>query len=248
MNTLFQTLKTSYPLNTRLRQAGAALLLGCTAAAQAQLVDGGFDINPLTTLNVVIGGPTFVYGVWGQESSTLSTGVGPNLPNTFPNMLSMTNGNNSGVATQTGQAMDVSFGVPAAMIATGTATFSYSALFNADTAGPVGGLSMSFFSGNSFATSIGVPVAGNFAVDNIAGNWQVHTITGSIPLGTASLLAQVYYINASLATVTGALQPGFVDSARLTITAVPEPGTWTLMGLGGLLVGWRHRRLAMQAA
>lgn len=240
-------LTTTNPLKSRLQQATAGLLLGCACAAQAQLIDGGFDINPLTTLNVVIGGPTFTYGVWGQESSTLSTGVGPNLPNTFPNMLSMTNGNNSGVATQTGQAMDVSFGPIAAMIATGTATFSYSALFNADTAGPVGGLSMSFFSGNSFATSIGVPVTGNIAVDNIPGNWQVHTITGAIPLGTASLLAQVYYINSSLVTLTGALQPGFVDSARLTIAAVPEPSSWALMGLGCLLVGWRHRRLARQA-
>lgn len=221
-----------------------AVLLGCSGAAQAQLVDGGFDSQPLTTLAAVIGGPTFLYGQWGQESSTLSPGVGPNLPNTFPLMLSMTN--SGGVATQTGQALDVSIAPFAAQIATGTAMFSYSALFNANTAGPIGGLAMSFYSSNTFASAIGGPVAANFAVDNIPGTWQAHTIMGSIPVGTASMLAQVYYLNASLASANGALQPGFVDSARLTISAIPEPSTWALMGLGGLLVGWRHRRLMRQ--
>ncbi len=229
-----------------LHRWSAALLLGCSAAAHAQLVDGGFDTQPLTTMAAVIGGPTFLYGQWGQESSTLSTGVGPNVPASPTRMLSMTIGN-SGTATQTAQAIDVSGPSFAGLIASGNAIFSYSALFNADSAGPVGGLSMDFFTGNSFATVIGAPVIANFAVDNIPGNWQVHTISGAIPVGTQSMLAQVYYLNASLAAA-GFVQPGFVDSARLTIAAIPEPSTWAMMGLGGLLLGWRHRRQLRQGA
>lgn len=245
MNASAPVQKRSQRPQVLLNRLTIAVLLGCSGAAQAQLVDGGFDTLSLTTLAAVIGGPTFLYGQWGQESSTRSTGVGINIPNTPNFMLSMTN--NGGLTTQTGQAIDVSGAPFAAQIATGTATFSYSALFNADAGFPTGGLAMSFFSGNSFATAIGVPVLGNITVDNIPGNnWQPLTITGSIPVGTASLLAQVFYVEASLALANGALQPGFVDSARLTISAVPEPSTWALMGLGGLLVGWRHRRLMRQ--
>lgn len=225
-----------------LSRATACLLMGCSLTAQAQLVDGGFDMNLLTTLNTVIGGPSFVYGVWGQESATLSTGVGPNQPSTPFSMLSMTIGN-SGVATQTAQAINVNVAPYMGLIASGNATFTYSALFNADAGGPIGGLSMSFFNGSSFSSlQTATPIIGNYPVDNIPGNWELHTITGAIPVGTMSLLAQVFYYNASLVNAAGFAQAGFVDDARLTI-AVPEPGTWALMGLGGLLIGWRHRRL-----
>ena len=68
-----------------------ALLALALPVAQAQLTDGGFDINPLTTIAAVINTPNpMLFGQWGQESATLVGPVGPVVPLTLPFMLSST--------------------------------------------------------------------------------------------------------------------------------------------------------------
>lgn len=215
-----------------------ALLALALPAAQAQLVDGGFDINPLTTIVAVINTPNpMLFGVWGQESATLVGVVGPVSPLSPTMMLSTTF--TSGIASQTAQAIDV---LPfAGMIASG-ANFTLSANFNALNLGPIGGIVMQFFASNTFASQIGVPVPSSINVDGNPATWENLSITGLIPAGTQSMLAQVLYSNASLITANGTTQPGYVDSVEFRITPVPEPGAWVLLMAGGALMTWRLRR------
>ena len=235
-----QTSPRHLPLRRCVIACASALLALALPAAQAQLVDGGFDINPLTTLVAVINTPNpMLFGVWGQESATLVGVVGPVSPLTPPQMLSSTF--TSGVASQTAQAINV---IPFAGLIAAGATFTMSANFNALGQGPIGGISMQFFSGNTFASQIGVPVTGSITVDNNPVGWQSLSITGAIPAGTQSMMAQVLYNNASLLTAAGTTQPGYVDSVDFRITPVPEPGTWALLLAGAAAVGWRVRRQA----
>ncbi len=217
-----------------------ALLALALPPAQAQLIDGGFDINPLTTIAAVINTPNpMLFGVWGQESATRVGVVGPVSPLSPPMMLSTTF--TGGVASQTVQAINV---LPfAAMIASG-ANFTLSANYNALTQGPIGGIIMQFFASNTFASQIGLPVLNSIAVDGNPASWQNLSITGLIPLGTQSMMAQVLYSNASLLTAAGTTQPGYVDSVEFRITPVPEPSAWLLLLAGGTLIGWRVRRKA----
>ena len=221
-----------------------ALLALAVPAAQAQLVDGGFDINPLTTIAAVINTPNpMLFGQWGQESATIVGPVGPVVPLSAPFMLSTTA--TSGVTSQTVQAINV---LPWAGVIAAGANFTLSANYNALLQGPVGGIAMQFFSGNTYASQIGTPVFGSVNVDGNPALWQNLSISGLIPLGTQSMMAQVYYSNASLATATGALQAGYVDSVDFRITPVPEPGSWALLAAGGALLGWRTRQRAARSA
>ena len=146
-----------------------------------------------------------------------------------------------GVTSQTVQAINVLAFV--GMITSG-ANFTLSAKYNAAAQGPIGGIAMQFFSGNTYASQIGLPVFGSINVDGTPGTWQTLTISGSIPTATTSMMAQVYYSNASLINAAGITQAGYVDDANLRITAVPEPAGWALLLAGGVLIGWRKRRQA----
>jgi hypothetical protein len=65
-------------------------------------------------------------------------------------------------------------------------------------------------------------------------------------LSIALLDAGLYYLGSSGDIVTIALQPGSAsivsaDGAYATISAVPEPAAWLLLGAGLLLIGLRRR-------
>ena len=149
---------TRHPARTRAISCAPALLALALPMAQAQLVNGGFDIFPipLTTIAAVINTPNpMLFGIWGQESATIVSTTGPVVPLSPSLMLSTTF--TGGVTSQTVQAMDVtSFG---SMITAG-ANFTLSAYFNARDLGPIGGIGMQFFSGNTYSPQIGVPVFG----------------------------------------------------------------------------------------
>jgi hypothetical protein len=216
-------------------------------AAQAQLLsNGGFDNDPLDTIAAVINSQgSMVFGKWGQESATL-VGVVQMLPVVpLSNPLMLSTAATSGVTSQTVQAINVSS--LATMIQNG-ANFTLSANYNAVHQGRVGGIAMQFFGSDTYASQIGVPVSGGVITDNIPATWQNLSISGLIPQGTQSMMAQVYYTNASLPSNTVVFESGFVDSVEFQITQVPEPGSWALLAAGGAWLIWRSRRRAAQRA
>ena len=145
---------TRHPARTRAISCAPALLALALPMAQAQLVDGGFESNPLTTIAAVINTPfPMMFGMWGPESATIVGTVGLVVPQAGLSMLSTTF--TGGVTSQTVQAIDVT---SLGSTITAGANFTLSAYFNALDSGPIGGIAMQFFSSNTYATQIGVPV------------------------------------------------------------------------------------------
>jgi len=223
--------------------ASALALASAMPAAHAQLVDGGFDQNPLTTIANVLNNPFASYsGVWGQESAVTTSTAGPFGPYTVPLMLEMSS--TGGVATQAVQAVDMA--AYANMINNPGANFSFIARFNAARPGAVGGLLMQFFNGTDYSSQSAPFIAGNISLDGNSSSWEQKSITGAVPAGTTWMLAQVYYLEASLVDAAGGVQAGFVDGAELGISPVPEPGSAVLLALGGAVIMLSQRRRARQ--
>jgi hypothetical protein len=210
------------------------------------LVDPGFESGVVTTAANVLGNFPVYQGQWGQE---VASDTGPNGGVTpFQGVLMHSMSDDGLTATQTFQTTDVT--AYSALINSGNATVNMSAMFDANQNLPaaIGAVYVQFFSGNSYGTQIGSGVTSSLTLDALPATWQPISVSAPIPVGTTWIMSQVLYNDASL-HANGAMYPGYVDAADLTITAVPEPGTLTLFATGGLGLAaclWRRRRARRQ--
>ncbi len=205
------------------------------SGVQAQLVDPGFESNPLTSYSNVLTNFPGYQGVWGVEAATITGVDGGVTPASGAKMLRMVD--DGLVATQAFQSTDVT--ALAGIIDAGGATAGLSALFNAGPNVPAGSaaVSLRFFSTSNWGSLIGGPVVGTLSLDNSAATWESALVTAPIPVGTRWVMTEVLYNNASLLG-----NPGYVDDAALRIT--PEPASVALLALGGLAALRRRRRSA----
>jgi hypothetical protein len=225
--------------------AVAVGLLGLSGVASATnlLVDPSFETIPVVPIGNVIPVLNQSPGLWGVENATIVTAVSEGIaPLAGTNVLRMID--NQDVTTQAVQAIDVS-SFSTQINSLGGSNISMSALFN--TRGPApaaAGVALQFFTGNNYASEVPNSfVAHAIAVNTNPADWEASVVSTHIPTGTTWVLAQVYYSNASL----GGL-PGFVDETQVSITAVPEPGSYALLAGGLALMGLRMRRRAEEAA
>lgn len=217
-------------MSTRKRSVltGIGLAVALTVSgAQAQLVDPGFEANPLTSYSNVITNFPGYQGQWGVEAATITGVDGGVTPAGGARMLRMVD--DGLVATQAFQSTDVT--ALAGIIDAGAATATLSALFNVGPNVPAGSASINlrFFSTSNWGSLIGGPVFGTLGLDNSSATWETALVTSPIPVGTRWIMSEVSYNNASLLG-----NPGYVDDALLRI--VPEPASLALFALGGLAV------------
>lgn len=221
--------------------ATVALVLAALAAPAAMgsnlLTDPGFESNPLDTANNVLNNFVTFQGVWGQENSTrvnVDLGITPRS-----GQWQMRMDSTGGSYTQSFQLVDVtSF---AGLIDANNAQLFASAYFNTNAQAAFGGVGVSFFTGNTYATNFGPAPTSFFTLDSAATTWEQSTLTFNIPSGTRWILFQTGFLDNSL-SIPGAVGAGFVDDAFLEIRQVPTPGAVALLGLGGLAAVRRRRR------
>ena len=228
-------------MNTRtnLIIASAGLLLAIvsstpSATAANLLVDPEFDGTPaLNTLTNVFG-PPFLLGQWGAENGAIVGVDGGVTPLTARTMLAEYSP--AGGYTQTIQVTDVSAD-PA------LSTYALSAYFNANqyVSGAHAFVNITFY--DSSNNLLGGPPSSGLILDGNTSTWEQISLTATEPLSTKYIVSQVLYDENFLTGSDGALHPGYVDSASLTL--VPEPGTIVLLlsGLVGLICyAWRKRK------
>jgi hypothetical protein len=221
----------------RLMPIAVNLLLGAislTQQAQAVnlLVDPEFDgIPPLNTLPTVFG-PPFITGQWGAENGAILAIDGGVTPLTAKTMLAEYYTGTT--YSQTMQATDVSAN-PA------LSSFLFSAYFNANMNVPAAQafVNVSFY--DASYNYLGMAPSVGLTLDNSTSTWEQISVTATEPLNTKYLVSQVMYLESSLLNANGAVYPGYVDSASLTV--VPEPSLLSLVGLGAMsLFLSRNRR------
>jgi hypothetical protein len=215
---------------------------GATYSAQAALlVDGGFELNALTTYTNVITAPGNVgfIGVWGEESAT-RTG---SIDGVTPVGTQMIRTTGAGSAWQTVQITDVSS--MSADIDLGTQTFDLQALFTTGfgVSGQTGQVIISFYtaissmSSATLATNRISSVGNADPLDGDGKTWESIQLTGSVPIGTRYVLSELVFRDDGNAMGSNA---GYIDGASLSI--VPEPSSVALLGLGATTLMLRRRR------
>jgi len=212
-----------------------AIAISTPSGGANLLVDPEFDgIPPLNTFGALYNPPTYlVTSQWGAENGAIVGVDGGVTPLTAKTMLAEYY---TGSYTQTLQVTDVSAD-PA------LSTYTLSAYFNANQnlSAANAFVNISFY--DSSNTLLGGPPSSGLILDNIPSTWEQISITATEPLSTKYIVSQVMYLDSTLMDSSGAIHPGYVDSASLTL--VPEPGTIVLLlsGLVGLICyAWRKRQ------
>jgi PEP-CTERM motif len=132
------------------------------------------------------------------------------------------------------QRIDVSTGATAAAIAAGLAKFDLNAFFTSySTDGDIGNIELRFVN----ASNVGISAVVLSDPNPLAG-WKQASKSGSVPVGTASLLVSLYGTVARL----GGGPDGYIDNVNLSITAIPEPSTVAIAGIGLATAGLSLRR------
>lgn len=202
-------------------------LIGGANAANI-LVDPGFeDPSNFQGLGLTVTNFNTHQGKWGTESGTLS-GAADSIVPFDSTMLSMTA---DGVTAQTFQF--TSLAPYTALVASGNATFSASAMYNfGGGVLAVGAISVEFYTAAEWGSNFGA-TGSSRSLDTDVSTWEDISVSGAIPTNAVWMSTQVIYNSDSLD-----LGQGFVDNASLSI--VPEPSASALLGLGAL--GWASRR------
>ncbi|MGD0517059.1 MAG: PEP-CTERM sorting domain-containing protein [Thermoguttaceae bacterium] len=223
---------------TKLILVCAGLLLAIAAATPSAganlLVDPEFDGTPALNTLATVFGPPFITGQWGAENGAIVGVDGGVTPLTAKTMLAEYSP--AGGYTQTIQVTDVSAD-PA------LSTYNLSAYFNADqhVSGAHAFVNITFY--DSSNNLLGGPPSSGLILDGNTSTWEQISLTATEPLSTKYIVSQVMYDENFLLGTDGAIHPGYVDSASLTL--VPEPGTIVLLlsGLVGLICyAWRKRK------
>ena len=205
---------------------------GPKAAASNLLVDPEFDGIPALNSLATVFGPPFITGQWGAENGAIVGVDGGVTPLTARTMLAEYSP--AGGYTQTMQVTDVS-SFPA------SSAFTLSAYFNANLNVPAakGFVNLSFY--DASYSPVGAAVSAGLILDNNPATWEQISLTLTEPLTTKYVVSQVLYDESTLVS-NGAVWPGYVDSASLTV--VPEPSCFALLGAGAIGLAaraWRRR-------
>jgi len=120
-------------------------------------------------------------------------------------------------------------------IAWSGATATYSQIITADDGS-------SFDGGSDFFLSLAIPLA----------DFQTHTGIGRndsfrVALTTSTQRRRINRDRPFALGGNASLTSGWSDSFDATDVLIPEPGTWALFGLGGLVLAWRRRRAGRRA-
>lgn len=217
--------------------AAAALASLPVQDARANLLsNSGFETTAFTASSNVLGNFSANQGVWGILAGGITPATAGVTPCGGAQMLCMVGAGQ--LSTLTVQAVDVSS--YAALIASGSAQISASALFNTNGGytGANARLRARFFSGPAQSMLLGSTNLANLILDSNPTTWEQTSVSAMIPVNTTWIVYEVNYNGLSLAGNTG-----FVDEASLTITAVPAPGAIAMLGLAGLAGRRRNRRL-----
>jgi hypothetical protein len=223
-------------LTYRAAVPSATLALASLLAQEARanlLANSGFETTAFTASSNVLANFSANQGVWGILAGGITPATAGVTPCGGAQMLCMVGAGQ--LSTLTVQAVDVSS--YAALIASGNAQISASALFNTNGgySGANARLRARFFSGSTQSALLGSTGLANLILDSNPATWEQASVSAMIPVNTTWIVYEVNYNGLSLAGNTG-----FVDEAFMDITAVPTPGALALFGLAGFAA--RRRR------